>query len=130
MNYSFIIQPVPASRPRVTKRGVFYGKRYTAFKKEIAPLIASKNFDMVESGAIAVTTQFFIQMPKSWSKKKKEAMNNTYHIAKPDIDNFNKAIYDALSGYAWGDDCQIAVSHSLKKWAYEPEIIVVVEKLS
>ena len=37
-----------------------------------------------------------IQMPKSWTKKKKAALLHTPHRQKPDVDNLIKTIMDAL----------------------------------
>lgn len=36
-------------------------------------------------------------MPDSWSQKKKDKMENTYHQARPDIDNLLKAFLDCLA---------------------------------
>ena len=40
--------------------------------------------------------EFVIEMPKSWSKKKKEDMDQQPHQQTPDIDNLEKGIMDAL----------------------------------
>jgi len=39
---------------------------------------------------------FHVKMPKSWSKKKKEAMNGRPHEQTPDLDNLLKGFMDAL----------------------------------
>ena len=55
---------------------------------------------------------FFIQMPKSWSKKKKKAMNGTPHQQKPDLDNLVKGFLDA----AYEEDCKIWHINASKYW--------------
>ena len=41
--------------------------------------------------------EFFLEMPASWSKKKRELFNGSPHQAKPDIDNLLKAFMDCLA---------------------------------
>jgi Holliday junction resolvase RusA-like endonuclease len=43
-----------------------------------------------------LSLHFVLPMPKSWSKKKREAMKNKPHTQKPDLDNLVKAFKDAL----------------------------------
>ena len=70
--------------------------------------------------------QFKIKMPKSWSKKKKDEMRHTPHLQRPDIDNLQKGVYDALlqedSGIwyvevmkVWGDESEIKIRNKLIK---------------
>ena len=40
--------------------------------------------------------EFYIQMPKSWSKKKKAKMNGEPHQQRPDLDNYIKAWCDSV----------------------------------
>jgi Holliday junction resolvase RusA-like endonuclease len=44
----------------------------------------------------AVTIRFGIEMPASWSRKKKLSMRGQPHQQKPDIDNLQKSVLDAL----------------------------------
>ena len=45
---------------------------------------------------IPLSITFYITMPKSWSKRKKEQMNGKPHKSRPDLDNLLKAFKDAL----------------------------------
>ena len=40
--------------------------------------------------------KFFIPMPKSWSKKKKNQHCFELHSVRPDIDNYSKGLFDSL----------------------------------
>lgn len=40
--------------------------------------------------------KFNIEMPKSWSKKKKEEMEGQPHRQTPDIDNLIKSVFDTI----------------------------------
>lgn len=85
--------------------------RYRAFKDSIK--IQAAPF-YLPNDPLKVCIDFFIAMPDSWSKKKREAMNGTLHRQKPDIDNLWKAATDAL----WPDDDScIACCAGRKFWA-------------
>ena len=68
---SFEINPTPASRPRVTRWGTFYGKKYKGFKKDMDELLSDTDKEWLE-GLIFADMTFFVGIPKSWSKKKKK----------------------------------------------------------
>lgn len=88
-------------------------ERYWAFKDDCS------NFGMTipQEGAHII---FCVQMPKSWSVKKKKSMFDTPHQQKPDIDNFLKAIFDAV----FDDDCHIWDMHQSKVWNYDGMILI------
>jgi len=56
---------------------------------------------------------FHVPMPKSWPKYKRDQMKGEPHRQRPDIDNYCKAIFDAL----YGDDSCIADISLSKRWA-------------
>lgn len=64
---------------------------------------------------VSVDMTFYVSMPKSWSKRKKQTMLGQ-PVAKKrfDIDNLEKLVYDALEGILWTDDGLIW-QHSVKK---------------
>lgn len=69
----------------------------------------------------ALSVQFNIPMPQSWSQKKKWSMNGTPHQQRPDIDNLAKAFMDALCE----DDSYIYSLKAEKRWAEEGSIVVL-----
>lgn len=65
-----------------------------------------------------VSLIFYMPMPASWSKKKRERMVSTPHQVKPDGDNLQKAVQDALcveDGYVWE-------AHVIKIWSATPGV--------
>ena len=106
------LEPVPASRPRVTKAGyVYYPKRYAGFKREAAALLPSYVYYTCGlhypiNGFLEITVGFFVRRPKTTKLK----------YPKPDYDNYLKAL-DVLNGIIWADDSQIIVAHCRKEWA-------------
>ena len=121
MNVKFNIIPVPASRPRVTRWSTYYGKKYTNFKEEMLSLTSDIVFTPLE-GNIFAQLQFNIPIPKSWTKKKKEAKNGAYCDNHADIDNYCKAILDSLNGVYYEDDKQIVMLQATMLWATEASI--------
>lgn len=66
-------------------------------------------------GAVEVRLVAIFTIPKSWSRRKREAALGRYKTSKPDIDNVEKSI-DGMNGIAWLDDSQIARMMSAKKY--------------
>lgn len=69
-------------------------------------------------------------IPKSASKKKQEAMvmGQLRPTKKPDYDNVQKIVGDALNTVAYKDDSQIVDSRVQKFWSYTPRIIVTIQE--
>jgi hypothetical protein len=63
---------------------------------------------------------FVLPMPKSWSEKRKLEMDGKPHQQKPDKDNLEKSLLDAL----FTDDCRVWDGRVTKRWGREGAIIV------
>lgn len=115
MRNIYNITPVP--KPRMTQSDRWKKRpevlRYFAFKEEVR----LKKVLIPESGSHIT---FFIKMPKSWSKKKKEIYNLQAHQQRPDKDNLEKALLDAVLD----EDCRVWDSRVTKRWAYEGAISI------
>jgi len=113
MNYD--IKPVP--KPRMTQCDKWKKRpsvmRYRAFKDECK----ARGVKLPESGAHVI---FYIEMPMSWTNKKKEKMSMEPHQQRPDVDNLLKALMDAV----YGEDCTIYDIRATKIWHYKPSITI------
>lgn len=100
-------RPVPASRPRVSKWGTYYGKTYTQWRK-VASVALEESRDRFE-GQLAVLTQIVSPRPKT--------TNRGY--PRGDIDNFEKSAWDAVTSSmaAWKDDDQLVTTVTTKRYA-------------
>ena len=83
------VKPVPASRPRVTRWGVYYTKTYKEYRAAAhAAIPVCKERTLTEE--LGATVEFICHKPK------------TTKMVSPrgDIDNHLKAIFDAVVGQA------------------------------
>ena len=69
-------------------------------------------------------------MPKSWSKRQKDEARGTYCENKPDLDNVEKAVLDALNGVAWDDDKSVVVLIARKVWADTGGVEITITDMS
>ena len=65
-------------------------------------------------GAVKMDCVFILPRPLSLMRKKDPHMRLPY-INKPDRDNLDKAVMDALTGIAYRDDCQV-YKGTIEKW--------------
>lgn len=103
----------PMSRPRMTqsdkwkKRPVV--EKYRRFCNQIQRDM--KGFALPYYN---VWITYYYPMPKSWSNAKKKRHNGRFHQQRPDMDNFTKGLFDALSD----EDSVFADARITKVWAY------------
>lgn len=73
-------------------------------------------------GPVALTIFFYKKAPSNLpSFKRKAYWRKPLGIRKPDFDNMEKQVCDALTGYAWHDDGQITWSVTGKFYALYPD---------
>lgn len=109
-------KPVSASRPRVTSFGAYYSKSYMAYRKETHAFLKTiaKNYPIKDKALFKVHCEFICYKPKQPSNK---------NCPRYDIDNMEKAVYDALT-YAkmiWHDDIQIVENSNIKRYQEKGE---------
>ena len=104
----------PLGKPRMTQRNKWYTPpdlaRYWSYANELKLLLP--HYELGDE----LTIEFYLPMPKSWSKKKQAEKIGTYHDQKPDIDNLVKGFMDALKSDI-NDDKRVAVLYCKKYWA-------------
>lgn len=109
-------EPVAKGRPKFVSRGG-YARAYTPVKTieyetKVAETFRAKypnDPPIPKDEPLEVRIMIYKPVPKSWSKKRKEAAENglVYPTSKPDLDNYAKAILDGLNGIAYEDDAQV-----------------------
>ena len=76
-------------------------------------------------GAIRARIEIYYSVPKSYSKRKIEAIKGgaDYPMKKPDCDNVAKIVLDSLNKIAYDDDKQVVELTVLKRWTFGNERI-------
>ena len=105
------INPVPASRPRVSKFGTYYPKRHKAFQSAALALLSELrekgNLPGVPmTGRLRLRVIFNVTRPK------------TTKLLSPrgDIDNYCKILMDCCNGIVWEDDHQVVSVCAVKEF--------------
>ena len=117
----FNIAPVPAARPRVTRWSTFFPKKYTQFRKDFALILDELDVELAE-GLLYAKLDFFMQIPKSWSNKKKLAKEGKYADNNVDVDNLVKACLDSCEGVFYENDKQVAMIRARKFYSVDARI--------
>jgi len=126
--------PRGKGRPRTSVRGGF-ARIYTdaATRKYEASVRAAAEKVMGDrdpfEGPLSVSLRFRMPIPKSATKRVRTAMaaGEIAHTGRPDIDNCQKAILDALNGVVFADDGQVCRAFTSKLYAEIPGVDVRVE---
>ena len=104
-------------KPRMTQRDKFakrpVAERYWAFKKELQ----LKKLTLPECGYHLICV---IPMPKSWSLIKRKLHDGKPHQSRPDKDNIEKGVLDAL----YTDDSCVWDGRVSKYWGDKPCIYI------
>lgn len=121
--------PVAKARARVTKTGHTYTPTKTAKHEKLIADIARTLTEPIE-GPLGLRVTFFMPIPESWSKTKKEAATrgDLLPTTRPDLDNLGKTVMDALNWVAYKDDSQI-VRLEMSKFYGKPATLITLEPL-
>jgi Holliday junction resolvase RusA-like endonuclease len=121
-------EPTAKGRPRFARRGAFSAaytpaKTVRAESDFRAQALAYKPTKPLETPLI-VNIKVFRSIPKSMSKKRAELADRGIirPTTKPDKDNYEKLINDALNGIFWRDDSQIVYGRTGKYYSKNPRI--------
>ena len=104
-----------APRPRFRRYGgTYFPKWYYEVKELIAAayLAAGGVLDENPSQPKRVQIECYRALPKSKQRKTRNIQEPD--IYKPDVDNIEKVVFDALNGVAWIDDSQIVSNTTIK----------------
>lgn len=116
-------EPVAKGRPRFARKT---GHCYTPAKTEnyedkVKMMFRLRRNDFVDmfDRPLKITLNFFIKKPVSCKRD--------YPSVRPDIDNYAKAILDAMNGVVFKDDGQIITLHISKRYHEAPGTDVTIE---
>tara|TARA_B100000085_G_C18551193_1_gene515947 strand:+ start:2214 stop:2618 length:405 start_codon:yes stop_codon:yes gene_type:complete len=118
INIRLDLSPVACPRPRVTKNGVYYPKRYTTFKTVSKALLMNQCKMFIQKQQNIHIDYLFICKRQSALCKGKQRV---YKATRPDLDNYIKAINDSLQSAGIIEDDSQIVSLSGKKMFSAPK---------
>jgi Holliday junction resolvase RusA-like endonuclease len=127
--------PVAKGRPRfVRKTGVAFTPSHVRKFEAHGRLSAQLAMDGRPPIEAPVRLELLVELPipKSWSKRK-AADAVTGHIrptSRPDVDNYLKAILDAINTIVVADDAQVVEVYAKKKFSVAPKVIATIFPLS
>ena len=130
------IEPKPQSRPRFARRGNFTttyeDKEMKSWRNQCRLLISNLYMGQpILEGALRARVRFYIKPPQYIAKVKRNQQALLDEIIpvgkKPDVDNYEKALYDSMSGLVFQDDSQIALHDVGKFYSLNPRIEVEME---
>lgn len=131
MTLTIPLEPVAKGRPKFGKNGHAYTPQKTRDYEDAVRMYARMAIKRPLAGDLRVTLHFYMPIPKSWSKAKKQraATGELRPSVTPDIDNLSKAVLDGLNnGIGYWDDKQIVELHAAKFYGM-PRTIVRLEEL-
>ena len=105
IDFTVAIDPVAKARAKVTRNGTFTPGKTANYQKAIALHCPVD----VQTGPLRVEIDLVLAIPRSWSKAKREQaiIGRVRPTSRPDVDNYAKAVLDAIEGRALTDDAQV-----------------------
>ena len=102
------VEPKPASRPRVTKYGTYFGKPYTIFRQLAQPYADAYSERPPIQGPVVILIEIVCTKPKTGKLKH----------PRGDVDNYAKSVMDVLtkSNRFWKDDVQVVSLYAFKRY--------------
>lgn len=119
--------PFGKERPRAGHFGQVYTPKTTLDRQAAIGDLARPLFPAPYGGPVRLSVVAIFRIPTSWPKAMREAALRAPYLAKPDWDNLEKIVGDALNGIAWTDDGQVWEAASRKRYGLNPETRVTVE---
>lgn len=114
------------ARPRFnTKTGRAFTTKDTMIYENLVKRCYQEQCGKVLNGAIRARIEVYYKIPKSYSKKRVQAIRDGLEmpLKKPDSDNIAKIVLDSLNKIAFNDDAQVVELTVIKRWTEEQERI-------
>lgn len=123
---SFDVPGKPPGKPRMTQRDRWAKRpcvlRYWEWKDKVKFAFHASGGIPDEAIITSVNWVAHYEMPKSWTRKKRIQSFRTPHTSKPDRDNVDKALLDAL----FKDDSGVGCGFISKVWDLQSHLGVII----
>jgi Holliday junction resolvase RusA-like endonuclease len=100
-------------------------------RKYVQSQLVGKKLPLLK-GPLLIAVQYRIPAPLSQPERRRKLLNYLPHTRRPDGDNLDKFLGDALNGVLWDDDSRIAFLFRSKVWTTDKtgETILYVKQMS
>jgi len=136
LTFEILGTPLAKQSMKFTKGGVRYQpKQVTQNAENIKSQVISQlpeSFKII-ANPVVVDAIFIFPPLKSFNKKMKQHIDNGGYIiksTKPDLDNLEKAINDALEGIVFLNDSQVCKVRKLKYYGNTPQVRIRVTEVT
>lgn len=114
----WVINTKPIGKPRMTRRDQWAKRPVVQRYWEMKDILKKQIGEDLQSQRLLL--YYLFQLPKSWSKKRKEAALGKPKLTRPDLDNLVKGTLDAL----YLEDSVVYEIQAIKLWWDHSAIII------
>ena len=105
-------------------------RKTTEYEKKVRESYLNSVGQLQLSGPLKAEVLALFPVPKSVSKKKRQQLlEQQYYTKKPDCDNIEKIVFDALNKTAYNDDSQLCDVSTKKRYGEVPMVRVYLKEL-
>lgn len=132
----FELKPLAKQSFKTTKTCHSYQPKDIVDFKNAVRWLAKKQLPDIQQSASAFHVEliFVFRRPESTKKALKQQADELNYLlvksTKPDLDNLEKAIYDALSGIVYVNDAQVCQHMTTKAWGKRDFVIIRATELT
>jgi Holliday junction resolvase RusA-like endonuclease len=127
-------EPVAKGRARMTRRGFAYTPAATRKFEAHGRLAAQVTMDGRPPIEAPVHISVLVELPtpSSWSARKKAAAltGGIRPTSRPDVDNYVKAVLDALNGIVLADDALVLELRAIKQYGAVPQMVATITPIA
>jgi Holliday junction resolvase RusA-like endonuclease len=130
--FSVLGLPVAKGRARVTRNGTYTPKKTRVFEADVAATARDAMGPLKPCvGSVFLSLVVFLPVPKGWPKHRRNAAlaGLVHPVVRPDLDNYEKAVTDALNGIVYDDDSQVCDVVKSKRYAATPRVCIEVHAM-
>ena len=134
INFTVPGEPRGKGRPRFSRSGHTYTDSETrAYEDKIVAYYkkAYGGFRFPDSAFLSVDVVAYLPIPKSATKAARGGMEQGTILPsrKPDVDNIEKAVLDALNHVAYHDDARVHRTSCAKYYGAEPRLDITIKEV-
>ena len=125
------LRPKAKERPRHRGSAAYTPKATKDYERDVRYYYERECGKPPTDKPVMVTMTFNFSIPASARKadKARMLMGTCPYTARPDLDNIEKAVMDALNGVAFKDDCQVVAKISLKRFWRGNSVMIQIDEM-